>query len=45
MLQLAGESYAMANGIDAVKQAAKYQTRSNDENGVLVAIEKMLAQN
>ena len=45
MLQLAGESYAMANGIDAVKQAAKYQTRSNDENGVLVVIEKMLAQN
>ena len=45
MLELAGESYAMANGIEAVKAVAKHQALSNDENGVLVAIENYLAQN
>lgn len=44
MLKLAGESYAMANGIEAVKMVARHQALSNDENGVLVAIENYLAQ-
>lgn len=34
MLQLANFSYAMANAHPNVKKTAKYQTLSNDENGV-----------
>ena len=43
MLQLAGESYAMENGSDLVKRAAKHRAKPNDENGVLAAIEDWLA--
>lgn len=40
MLKYAGYSIAMANAIDEVKLVAKYQTSSNNENGVAAAIEK-----
>lgn len=42
MLALAGHSYAMANGSDEVKKVAKYQAATNDEDGVLHALEKEL---
>ena len=42
MLALAGHSYAMANGSDEVKRVAKYQAATNDEDGVLHALEKEL---
>ncbi|MEQ9809870.1 Cof-type HAD-IIB family hydrolase [Streptococcus jiangjianxini] len=42
MLRLAGESYAMANASDAVKASAKYQAKSNEEDGVLDVIEAYL---
>lgn len=35
MLKAAGLSYAMANGIDAVKNIADHEAPSNNENGVL----------
>lgn len=38
MLQLAGLSYAMANGLDCAKKAAKFIAPSNDEQGVLQVI-------
>lgn len=40
MLKLAGYSFAMENAEPEVKQAAKYITKSNDEDGVSYAIEK-----
>lgn len=43
MLRLAGESYAMANGAEIVKQTAKHLAKTNDESGVLAAIEDYLA--
>lgn len=39
MLRFAGTSVAMGNAIDAVKAVARYQTRSNAEDGVAEAIE------
>lgn len=42
MLALAGHSYAMANGSDEVKKVARYQAATNDEDGVLHALEKEL---
>lgn len=42
MLQLVGESYAMANGDPRVIKLAKYKAPTNDENGVLVTIENYL---
>ncbi len=41
MLQWAGWSFAMGNGTESVKMAAKYITKTNMEDGVAVAIEKM----
>ena len=38
LLQAAGESYAMANGHEALKAAAKHICPSNDEDGVCRAI-------
>ena len=42
MLELAGESYAMANGDPRVIKLAKHLAPTNDENGVLSTIEKCL---
>lgn len=39
MLQWAGYGVAMGNAIPKVKQAARYQTKSNNEDGVAWAIE------
>lgn len=44
MLQLAGTSYAMANGGPEAKAAAKHMAPSNAENGVLKTIEQYLDQ-
>ena len=38
------ESYAMANAQDELKKVCKYLTLSNNENGVIHAIEQYLAQ-
>ncbi|WP_099224834.1 HAD family hydrolase [Listeria costaricensis] len=35
-------SFAMRNGFDALKEKARYITRSNDEDGVLTTIEQFL---
>lgn len=40
MMERAGYSFAMGNAEPEVKQAAKYITKSNDEDGVAYAIEK-----
>ncbi|MDF2565918.1 MAG: hydrolase Cof [Massilibacillus sp.] len=40
MMNLAGYSFAMENAEPEVKQAAKYITKSNDEDGIAYAIEK-----
>ncbi len=42
LLQAVGESYAMENGHDALKQAAKYICPSNDEDGVCRTIRQVL---
>lgn len=42
MLKVAGVSYAMANGSDEVKKIAKYQTKSNQQDGVAFAILQQL---
>ncbi len=42
MLEAASHSYAMANAHTDILQVANYQTKSNDENGVMLAIEEML---
>ena len=42
MLRYCGVSYAMANASDQVKEAAKYVCPSNEEDGVLVALEALL---
>lgn len=42
MLQHVAYSFAMANAADPVKKAAKYLTASNNEDGVLVAMERLL---
>lgn len=44
MLQLVGESYAMANGDPRVIKIAKHQAPKNDDKGVLVTIEHYLDQ-
>ena len=43
MLQYCGYSYAMENASDAVKQAAKCICPSNEDDGVLVTLEKLFA--
>lgn len=45
MLQIAGYSVAMGNAESPVKAAAKYVTRSNDEDGIAYAIEHILPVN
>lgn len=42
MLRYCGQSYAMANGSDAVKKAAKHVCPSNEEDGVLAVLEEIL---
>lgn len=42
MLELAGESYAMANGDPRVIKLAKHTAPTNDQNGVLTTIENYL---
>jgi Cof subfamily protein (haloacid dehalogenase superfamily) len=42
MLRTCGISIAVANAIPEVKSAASYYTASNDEDGVAIALEKML---
>ncbi|VFP78459.1 Sugar phosphatase YidA [Candidatus Erwinia haradaeae] len=42
MLEYAGTSVAMGNSIDVVKEAAKFVTNSNQEDGVARAIEEFL---
>lgn len=44
MLTYAGTSFAMASGEDTAKQAAKYITASNEEDGVAQAIYTVLAR-
>ena len=43
MLEWAGTSYAVANAHPRVLAATRYQTRSNDEDGVARVIERILA--
>ena len=42
MVQTCGISIAVANAIPEVKSAARYHTTSNDDDGVAIALEKML---
>jgi Cof subfamily protein (haloacid dehalogenase superfamily) len=44
MLKECGISVAMANAFPEVKAVCKYQTTSNDEDGVALVLEKMLEQ-
>ncbi|MFD1440417.1 Cof-type HAD-IIB family hydrolase [Lacticaseibacillus hegangensis] len=44
MLKWAGCAIGMANGIDAVKQAATHVTRDNDHDGVAAAVEKYVLE-
>ena len=42
MLNCAGESYAVANAREEVKQAAKYIAESNTQDGVLKILRTLL---
>lgn len=42
MLELAGYSYAMANGEDGIKKIAKYEAPSNNNDGVLEVLDSYL---
>ena len=42
MLRFAHYGYAMENGSDACKQAAKFVTKSNAEDGVAVAVRQVM---
>lgn len=44
MLRFVGWSFAMGNACDACRQAAKYQTASNGEDGLAQAVEKYVLQ-
>lgn len=44
MLKLAGYSYAMANAEEQVKQIAKYEAPSNNDDGVLEVLDSYLAK-
>ena len=44
MLRQAGESYAMANAREEVKAAAKHRADSNENNGVLKELKKLLEE-
>ncbi|HAQ1680718.1 TPA: HAD-IIB family hydrolase, partial [Enterococcus faecium] len=41
MLEYCGLSYEMDNATEAVKQVAKHQCPSNDEDGVLVTLDRL----
>lgn len=43
LMQAATYSFAMRNAFEETKKAAAFVTTSNDENGVLSTIEKILA--
>lgn len=45
MLKYAGYSFAMGNGTDECKKAAKYITLTNAEDGVADAVEKFILKN
>lgn len=45
MIEVSGCSYAMANGIDILKEAADFIAPSNIESGVAFAIKEVLHQN
>lgn len=42
MIQQAGVSYAMENAHTDIKNAARFITKSNEENGVIVVLQQML---
>lgn len=42
LLEACGISIAMANAVPEVKSVARYHTTSNDDDGVAIALEKML---
>ncbi len=42
LLKNCGESYAMANACPEIKAAAKYETLSNDEDGVMTVLRRVL---
>ncbi|PTT58373.1 HAD hydrolase family protein, partial [Stenotrophomonas sp. HMWF003] len=42
MLQFAGTSVAMGNAIEVVKQTARFETATNAEDGVALAIERFV---
>ena len=44
MLNYCGHSYAMENASENVKHAAKYVCPSNEEDGVLVTLDKIFMQ-
>jgi hydroxymethylpyrimidine pyrophosphatase-like HAD family hydrolase len=43
MMQQAYFSFAMENAHPAIKQAARFMAKSNDENGVLEVLQQMLS--
>jgi len=43
MMQQAHYSYAMANGVDQIKNISNFEAPSNDDHGVLKILEKLLA--
>lgn len=45
MLEYAGCGVAMENAVSAVKDSADFYTKSNDDNGVAYAIEKLIFEN
>lgn len=45
MIQMAGVSFAMGNAMPEVIEYAKYQTKTNIENGVALAIRRAIAEN
>lgn len=44
MLELAGYSYAMANGESSIKKIAKYEAPSNNDDGVLEVLDDYLSK-
>lgn len=44
MIKIAGYSVAMGNAVQAIKDAAKYHTGTNDEDGVAQIVEKLVLQ-
>lgn len=45
LMRSAYYSYAMANAHDDLKQIARFQAKSNDQNGVILKIQEMLQNN